>query len=138
MTLSFGVGLTIRSGPWVVAINESSLPPSTDPKGKRAGSPSLVEGSRKVKKNRGPPPDLTSSSSKVPIMEVEEEVRASLDLGDTPPVNASDAPKERENGSTAIAETRAEANKAQAMVMESSMLVTRSTMKAKATMTKVK
>lgn len=123
-----------------MAINKPSPSPSIDPKEKRAHFPSLKEGTRKVKKNRGPPPPayLTSSSSKVPVMEAEMEVRASLDLGDAPPASASEAPEGREKGLVAIVETQAKASEAHAFVMESLIWVTKSTMKAKAVVAKVK
>lgn len=45
--------------------------------------PISIEGEGKAKKNKGLPPlsDLASSSSRAPVMEMEEEVKASLDLG---------------------------------------------------------
>lgn len=133
VTSSFGVGLTIRSKPWVVVVSEPSLSQLTNPMGKRACCPSLMEGVGKAKKNRGPPPpsDLVVISSKAMVKEVEEQVRASLGLGDSPPVGASEALKGREEGPATIMETQVEAGKAWTSMVESSMLVTRLAMKAK-------
>lgn len=87
-----------------------------DSKGKRVWFPSLVEGTGKAKKSGGPhlPLDFASSSSKVPIMGTEVEVRASLGLGDATPASVSEALKGRKEGSVAIMKTQAEASEAQA------------------------
>lgn len=87
--------------------NEPSLPPLADPKGKRARSPSLVEGAGKVKKSKESSLSLglNWSSSKALIMETMAEVRASLNIRIATSISVSKALKGREEGLAAIGET---------------------------------
>lgn len=71
-------------------------------------------------------------------MEMEEEVKAYLDLGDAPPASASEAPEGKEKGLVAIIEAQAKVGEARASVVESLMQVTSSVAKAKVAMAKVK
>lgn len=54
-----------------MVVDEPSPPPSTNLKGKRAYSPTLVKGAGKVKKSKGPsfPLDLVPTSSKMSVIE---------------------------------------------------------------------
>lgn len=139
VTLYFGVGLTIRSEPWVVAVSKPSPPPSIDRKEKRVHSPSSVEGARKAEKSRESPSplDLASSSSQALIMEKEAKVRATLNLGDIPPADVSEALEGGEEGPVVVMVTQVEADVVWASMVESLMWVTRSTVKAQAAMAKV-
>lgn len=71
ITLSSGIALMIHNK-WQAAIAGGLSPiPSTDPKGKRARSPSPIKGEGKAKKSKGLSfhLDATLSSSKVLIVE---------------------------------------------------------------------
>lgn len=125
-TLSSNAGLLIHSEPQTVAVSEPPPPSSIDPKGKKVRSLYPIEGTRKVKKSRGlpPSPNLALSFNKVPVMEMEAEARASIDLGCVTLTNASEAPKEIEGGPMAVMETQIEVDEARASTMESLIWVT--------------
>lgn len=81
--------------------------------------------------------DLASCSSKALIIEAVMKVATPLDLEGTF-IAGVDALEGKEEGPVAIKETRAEADKALASILESLMSVTRSVVKARVAVTKVK
>lgn len=93
MILFSGAVLTIHDELQIAIIGEPFPSLSTDPKRKRARSPSPVKEAGKAKKIKGPsfPSDPTSSSSKAPIVEAIAEVMLPLDLEITTMAGAGEA-----------------------------------------------
>lgn len=107
MTLSSDAILTIHNELKAVVVSKPSPPPSTNPKGNRARSPSHVKGVGKAKKSKEPsfPLDPISSSNKVPITKDAADVATPLDLEVTTMAGVGEALEGKKEGLVAIEET---------------------------------
>lgn len=94
-----------------MAVKKSPPPPSTDPKGRWAYSPSVV---KKAKKNKGLSylSDFTPGPSEVSIVGVEVESRGPQDLAWTTPSSIGEALEMEERGPVATVEAQAEVSRA--------------------------
>lgn len=97
----------IRDEPDATVTSEPSLPPSSDPKGKRTCFPSHVKGEEKAKKSKRSslPSNLASSSSKAPVIEMAVEVAAPPDLEVATLAGVSKTPEGKEKELVTIEET---------------------------------
>lgn len=137
VTLLFGVGLMIQGGPQVVAARKSSPPLPIDLKGKQARSPSLWKRAKKIK-GLSHPSNFTPGPDEASTTRAAMDGGAPQDLAGTTPSGTSKALKMEERGLATSIETQTEISRAQVSTVESPRWMTRATMKAKATVAKVK
>lgn len=123
-----------------MVVSKPILPHLANLKWKRVHSSSLMRGTRKAKKRKGLslPSDLVLSPSKMHVIETMVEVEHPPDLRVATLTSVSKSLEGKEEEPVTIEETRVMANNDLASVMDFLMWVTWSTMKARATITKVK